>query len=133
VTPQVYPAEVIRVYDGDTPTLDLALPEQTVIHPLAAPGVLGRLVVTTRIYLVAAVRMMRMRAPELRRAGGSEAVAYARSLLPLGLRVVATTWGVEKYGRTLADITLPDGRDFAAEMIRAGHAVPYDGRGPGTG
>ena len=33
----------------------------------------------------------------------------------------------EKYGRLIAKIVLPNGKDFGTEMIAAGHAVAYDG------
>ena len=35
--------------------------------------------------------------------------------------------GDEKFGRFLAEIELADGRDFATEMIEAGHGVAYTG------
>jgi micrococcal nuclease len=31
----------------------------------------------------------------------------------------------DRYGRWLATITMPDGKDFAAEMIAKGHAAAY--------
>lgn len=61
-------------------------------------------------------------------ARGLEAKAYARTLLPNGARISFAWTGHDKYGgRFLASVTLPDGRDYAAVMIAAGHARPYNG------
>lgn len=60
----------------------------------------------------------------------SNAAIYAASLAPPGSVVqLESIKGKEheKFGRYMAKITLPDGRDFATEMIKAGHAKPYDG------
>lgn len=48
------------------------------------------------------------------------AVDYLTSLLPLGTWVRIKSYGLDQ-GRTLASITLPDGRDVATVMIAAGH------------
>jgi endonuclease YncB( thermonuclease family) len=34
---------------------------------------------------------------------------------------------LEKYGRWLAEVFLPDGSSVAELMVAAGHAVPYEG------
>jgi micrococcal nuclease len=36
----------------------------------------------------------------------------------------------EKYGRYLATVTAPDGADLGADLVAAGHALPWDGHGP---
>lgn len=35
--------------------------------------------------------------------------------------------GTEKYGRTLVQIDNTDGVNVGAELLRGGHAVPYEG------
>ncbi len=57
--------------------------------------------------------------------------AFAEQLLPVGTKTVARTHkeGKEKFGRYLAELETVDGKDFATEMIVAGHAKPWDGQG----
>ena len=55
---------------------------------------------------------------------------YAQSLAPVGAVVQIATAKAradDKYGRWLAKITLPDGRDVALTMIQGGYGKPYDG------
>jgi endonuclease YncB( thermonuclease family) len=72
-------------------------------------------------------RIYGINAPELtNRPAGQEATAYARELCPDGTQVKVLSHGYDKYGgRFDGEITLPDGRDFAALMVEAGQAVPY--------
>jgi micrococcal nuclease len=72
------------------------------------------------------VRVEGMNAPELAAAGGAAARDYAASLAPPGSMVVLTATHQEKYGRLLARVTLPDGRDLSQVMIDTGHAVYYN-------
>jgi len=61
-------------------------------------------------------------------ARGIAARDFVRALLPVGAEVdVRPTGRTEKYGRLLAAIVLPDGRDLATTVIVAGHGVPYRG------
>ncbi len=75
------------------------------------------------------IRVRNLWSPELATLGGPEAKAYALLLLPPGGRVVIRTLltrtGTETTSleRYVADVTLPDGRDFAATMIAAGHGT----------
>src|SRR5207244_2856912 len=71
------------------------------------------------------VRVQGINSPELRTAPGQAALVYADSIAPQGTRVVLISSKEEKYGRFLARIILPDGRDFGDVMVAAGHAVPY--------
>lgn len=48
-------------------------------------------------------------------------------LAPDGALVTVTDRGREKYGRTLADITLHRGGSVAATLIAEGHGKPYAG------
>ena len=77
-----------------------------------------------------AARVYGINAPELSDTTGSglAARAYAQGLLHPGDTCQVASRGWDKYGgRYDATITLADGRDFAATMIDAGHAVPYFG------
>lgn len=111
------PAVVAYVHDGDTVTADLDLGWHLTMH--------------------ASVRVAHINAPELATQAGMDAAAFARTLLPAGAPVMVTSERLDKYGRTLAVITMhtlyqaPDGRttaDFGTAMLWAGHATPYEGR-----
>lgn len=56
-----------------------------------------------------------------------QATVVAKRLLPRGSTVLLSDFGRDRYGRLLAAVTLPDGRDLAAVMVRAGLAHPYEG------
>jgi endonuclease YncB( thermonuclease family) len=49
------------------------------------------------------------------------ATDYLKTLLPEGIKVTLLSHGFFTLGRTLASVTLPDGRDVATLMIAAGH------------
>lgn len=63
------------------------------------------------------------RSPELAQTGGPEAKAYAESLLPVGTVCVLHSRTLQSLGRTLGDLRLVDGSDFATLMIAAGHGT----------
>lgn len=71
------------------------------------------------------VRVLGLNSPELHKgtdmekAEGIRAKWKANSLLQ-GKTVKITTAGEDKYGRTLADVTLPDGTNFTKTMIAQG-------------
>jgi endonuclease YncB( thermonuclease family) len=96
------PAWVERVIDGDTVvvTLDLGW----------------------RVYRVGErLRVAGINAPER----GTEwrlARDYAAQLLPAGTRVLVRSQAKPSFERTVGWIELPDGRDFGAAMVLAGHA-----------
>lgn len=71
------------------------------------------------------IRVQGINAPELGTALGIDARIFAESLLPIGCGVVLTMSSRDKYGRVLAKIKLPDGRDFGDTMMQTGHAVAY--------
>lgn len=97
---------VARVIDGDT--LDIAAPDGDRD--------------TTRIRLIG-VDTPETYPPENVMHYGPEASAYAKSLLE-GRQVKVLLDAVAeqrcRYGRLLAYVVLPDGRDFNAELIRSG-------------
>ena len=79
------------------------------------------------------IRLLNLYAPELGEPGGLEAKAHAESLAPPGSVVVlhskaigkTSLWGTaqESLSRTLGDIRLQDGRDFATVMVADGFGV----------
>lgn len=102
-----YAATVTAVVDGDT--LDVSLD-------------LGfRLTQGTR------VRVLHVDCPEHGTPAGDAATARVRELLPSGSAVVLATTKPDKYGRSLAAVQLPDGRDLATVLLAEHHAVPYEG------
>jgi endonuclease YncB( thermonuclease family) len=101
-----YPAVIDTWYDGDSCFCHVGVEPGVEVH--------GR-----------EVRVYGMNAPELHSAGGTESLAYAEEIAPVGTRVTLTSSSRDKYGRLLATITLPDGSDFATRMIAAGQAVVY--------
>lgn len=106
-----YPATVTKVIDGDTVDVDVDLG----MH------------VHTRTRL----RVIGINAPETSTVSGKLAQGWARAVLPLGAFITIKTEKdkTEKYGRWLASITMPDGRDYAEMAIENGHAVAWDGTG----
>lgn len=48
------------------------------------------------------------------------AVEFIKNLIPVGTWVKIKSYGFS-VGRTLASVTLPDGKDLATEMIKGGH------------
>ncbi len=75
------------------------------------------------------VRIYGINSPELNTDEGKVAKAFAESLLPQGTAVTVVSLKllgqIDKYGRTLAALTLPDGSDFGTQMIQGGYAVEY--------
>ena len=108
-----YAATVVRVIDGDS------------LEVLIDLGF--------KIGLRETVRLAGIDTPELRgdrAVDGQAAKAFVAGLLPPGTRILAQTFKgrlTDRYGRWLAAVTLPDGRDLATVLIAAGHGVPYDG------
>lgn len=99
--PREYPAEVERVLDGDT----IEVTVQT----------------WRRQWLTTHVRLAGIDCPEVPTPEGLAARTFVQSLLPVGAVVTITDRGDDKYGRTLADIRLADGRDLAGVLREHGH------------
>lgn len=102
-----YAATVLHVVDADTIDVDLDL--------------------GMRVHLHTRLRVRHIDAPERYTDAGKAAIAFVLDLLPIGSRVTVATSKPDKYGRALADVALVDGRDFAGELVAAGHAVTYEG------
>jgi endonuclease YncB( thermonuclease family) len=107
-----YRARVTDIHDGDTYTfaIDLGLQVMLVGQKL---------------------RLAHCDAPELNTPEGKMARVWVSERMPPGTIVTIDTIKFEgdreKYGRWLAQITLPDGTDLATIMIAAGQAHPYEG------
>jgi endonuclease YncB( thermonuclease family) len=102
-----YPATVLRVCDADTfaARIDLGTPYRYDVN----------------------VRIRHVNAPEVSTVEGQAATVWAERVLLPGATVEITSRGLDKYGRPLADVVLPDGSDYGKRLIDAGHAVPYEG------
>jgi micrococcal nuclease len=96
------PATVLRVIDGDTVELQLDL--------------------GWRITLTAPCRVAGVDTPELPTAEGKAAKAFTAAMLPVGCAVRFVSEQLDKYGRPLGQILLPDGRSLGLALLAAGHA-----------
>ncbi|SEN94776.1 nuclease homologue [Gemmobacter aquatilis] len=67
------------------------------------------------------IRLWGIDAPELQDPRGPASRAYLRALID-GQPVACDPRNADRYGRTVATCHLPDGRDLACEMVRAGMA-----------
>lgn len=89
------------------------------------------------------VRLLRLYCPEHDQAGGPEAAIHAYHLAPPGTVVVLTSKALgksaqwsgsqESLSRTLGDLELPDGSDFADRMVADGFGSHIHGPGTGDG
>ncbi|MBW6494918.1 MAG: thermonuclease family protein [Burkholderiaceae bacterium] len=70
------------------------------------------------------IRVWGLDAPEWNTAGGPAATATMRNLIS-GQYLRCVVRDLDRYGRLVAQCTLPDGRDIAAAMIRSGVAQEY--------
>lgn len=105
-----YAAQVVRVVDGDT------------LHVQVDPGLDLRINLTIRLYGV--------NAPEMRTDAGKAAKAWVADWLaahaPTGGVVLITVKDKrEKYGRYLGSVFGQDLHNLNADIVAAGHAVPY--------
>lgn len=125
----LYQATVLAVHDGDTFKLDVDLgpwrhaDQDFGMHVFVE----GR-----RLKIHETVRLARCNAPELATPEGQVALGQLLAMMPVGTAVIAQTHvdETEKYGRLLAEVTLPDGSNVTDRMIAGGWAAPWDGHGP---
>lgn len=112
-----YEAEVLSVYDGDTCTLQISCGFD--------------------MFTKVSFRLTGIDTPEMKSkdADKKAAAVLARDHLRdriLGKKVIVNTKSREKYGRWLGVVWVDEGQDELGEslndeMIRLGHAKPYDG------
>ena len=101
-----YPAKVVGITDGDTVTVLTAAKQQV------------------------KVRLQGIDCPESGQDFGSRA-KQAASAMAFGKQVTIRTHGTDRYGRTLSDVILPDGRSLNHELVRQGMAWWYRPFAPG--
>lgn len=82
------------------------------------------------------IRLAGCNAPEIASKDPKELAAakasrdYLAKLLPVGTKVNLRGCSLYKYGgATVANVILPNGKDVTTELIAAGHALPWDGKG----
>lgn len=112
MTPFVYKAMIVGWLDGDTVDVQIDLGFCVKVEQR--------------------VRVRGINAPEKNTPEGQCARNHAAQLALPGEKLLVRSHkqgGGDKYGRWLADIQLRDGRDFATEMVNAGHAKCWDGQG----
>jgi micrococcal nuclease len=71
------------------------------------------------------IRLNGIDCPEKRQAFGQRAKQFT-SKLAFGKDVTVKSFGHDKYGRTIGDVILPDGRILNQELIKAGLAWWYE-------
>jgi endonuclease YncB( thermonuclease family) len=81
-------------------------------------------------YVYATLRLAGVDTPETNRRDSREAglaaLEFVRETMPVGSRVVLhTEKDPDSFGRFIARITLPDGRDLGGLILAAGHGVQY--------
>jgi endonuclease YncB( thermonuclease family) len=118
----IYNAKVVSVTDGDTLVLSV---------DLGIRWLMGMRAEATRTK----VRLSGCNSPEKNSAAGKAAKAWTTEWVKdknLLLRVDTTKEedpATEKYGRVFGDVITNDGRSLVKELIAAGHALPWDGKG----
>ena len=70
------------------------------------------------------IRLQGIDCPERQQAFGTEATQFT-SQQSIDRQVILRTSGLDRYGRTLADVHLPDGRSLSRELVRSGFAWHY--------
>ena len=84
----------------------------------------------------ARIRLLRVDTPEIdhaqcdaERIKGKAAKAFVENLLPVGSKIEFRLGqkATDSFGRYLADVTLPSGRDLADTLLSTGAGLPYDG------
>lgn len=105
-----YAAKLVRVVDGDTIWVDIDL--------------------GFRVWYRAEVRLAGINCPESTSDAGRVATRAAEGWWEQeGPNVTIKTSKPDKYGRWLAQVVARSGRDLAADLIAAGHAVSWNGKG----
>jgi endonuclease YncB( thermonuclease family) len=128
------PAAVVRVHDGDTIVADIDLGKVgRVRKSMVDLGWHLRETTEGHVILRSGIRIQGCAAPELVTPAGKTSARFAQTLLKPGDAVeidsLALYGSFEKYGRVLASVKMPDGRDFAETMIAADQAFYWDGKG----
>ncbi len=70
------------------------------------------------------IRLTGIDCPEKSQAFGMRAKQFTSTLV-WGQNVTVSSDATDRYGRTIGEVLLPDGRDVNAELVRAGYAWWY--------
>lgn len=111
----------------------LILPPRSGTHRVQPLGVTDGDTLRVAYLLEDTVRLFGVNAPESRgptRDAGLAARNFLEMLVMTGQPLTLDIVGREKYGRCLAKVYLPDGRDVAHVLTANGLAVAWDGHGP---
>ncbi len=106
-----YKARVLRIVDGDTVNLEIDL--------------------GMKVFLKSNCRLSGINAPELRstdlsvREKAMQAKMYLGGLLPIDSIVELQSMSLDKYGRSIGQITTKEGIVVNDEMIKSGNAIVY--------
>ena len=106
----------LRVYDGDTFTADLRIWHGQILEKQKC-----------RIYGIDTPEKGWRAKTIAERELAAIATARAKELLKQKGVIVQCNDGLDKYGRWLVEIQLPDGSDYAQRMVEEGLARIYDG------
>jgi endonuclease YncB( thermonuclease family) len=74
------------------------------------------------LYIETSVRLHNVNAPEIQTFEGVKAANFLKLLLSEGTMVQLKSKRLDKYGRSQAEVTLPDGRDVGTIMVTTGNA-----------
>jgi endonuclease YncB( thermonuclease family) len=113
-----YAATVVKVLDGDTFHADMVI---------GKGDFLG-----TEVAMVAmdtSIRLYGVNAWEKNTEAGKAARENMRQVLPPGTRLTLSRVRKGKFGRTVAQVTMPDGSDLAATLIAEQWAAKWNGIG----
>lgn len=83
-----------------------------------------------RVSGVQRVRLNRCDGYTLHTPAGDAGAAYVAAVLSVGPITVETLKPYKYGGEYMAEVLLRDGTNLTDLLIREGHALPYDGRGP---
>jgi endonuclease YncB( thermonuclease family) len=105
----VYRAEVVKIRDADT--------------------ILARLDLGVHCSIVIPIRFKGVNAPERNTPEGAAATAWLTNRLPVGTQCVISTYldHTDRYARLIGRIYYHG--CVNEDLVRAGHAVPWDGKG----
>jgi endonuclease YncB( thermonuclease family) len=130
---------VVDVYDGDTCTVVMCVPGfgfrrlKIRVQGIDSPEMKGGSLREKEAAVCARDFLISFLVPDGGGAGSALAPGASRAEVAarLGQRPVVawvTCGGMDKYGRVLGDLrAFPRGPPVSEAMLRAGHAVPYDG------
>ncbi len=106
-----YKAKVLRIVDGDTISLEIDM--------------------GMKIYFKSNCRLSGINAPELNSKDhliaekAVQATIYLKGLLPISSIVDLQSISLDKYGRSIGQITTKEGVVVNDEMVKSGNAVVY--------